>query len=651
MKNLLYIFNILLLSTSVSYGQYCNITVTPGDTTVCPGDSILIEGAGAISSSQLSFDFNSGTLPAGWSVDGGSNFSQICGPNPSGTNYYWASTTSTGEPNITTPSYDVSCGGTITFDMVYSVQGGTPPCEGPDLQNEGVELQYSLDGGSTWNSIVYYSPGGFELPSNPMTGGSSTTGPTAYTTWSTFNVTIPSGAYSTSTIFRWIQQFSSGSPNDNWGLDNINFQPLPCNDPNVVINWSNGYTDSSSFYITPTVDTFFVAYVYDTLGNYQCESDTLFISINTASLTYDLVDTVEIRCPNDTMTVDILNMANGTTPYTFNWSTGSTTNSSEVWSEDNKHDTLVYYVTITDGCGYIYDDSVVTIVNQILSIDTLMSGPSSACAPTGWVSAVPNSSSYTLDPGHQPYFNWTGPNTIPGSYSINATVMTDLPSGWYYFTLTDDVCSEMDSVFVDIENPPMAVLDANITSGCIPVNVTFTNSSQNTTHYTWDFGNGNIYNVNDQSSQSESFTSSSLVMLIAMDDSNCADTAYVAIDVVPCGCTNPIALNYNPLATIDDGSCILPTPTVIAPNVFTPNGDNENDIYVLNTTNAANIELVIVSRWGNIMYEGNGINPAWDGKTPGGSNADEGTYFYRYKVEGYSGEIIEGHGFLQLIRD
>ena len=111
-------------------------------------------------------------------------------------------------------------------------------------------------------------------------------------------------------------------------------------------------------------------------------------------------------------------------------------------------------------------------------------------------------------------------------------------------------------------------------------------------------------------------------------------------------------MNYDPNATVDNGSCVYPTPTVEAPNIFTPNGDGSNDFYFLNVTNATNVELVIVNRWGSMMYEGSGINPmpSWNGKTANGNEAQEGTYFYKYKVTGIEAETLEGHGFLQLVR-
>ncbi len=50
------------------------------------------------------------------------------------------------------------------------------------------------------------------------------------------------------------------------------------------------------------------------------------------------------------------------------------------------------------------------------------------------------------------------------------------------------------------------------------------------------------------------------------------------------------------------------------------------------------------------MFEQSGLNPAWDGKAPSGSEAVEETYFYKYTLTGINGDVLEGHGFLNLIR-
>lgn len=288
---------VFLVAYSFGYSQSnCAIDVTPMTGTLCPGDSILITATANLINTNQAFNFNNSTVPTGWSTSGSTAFSAPCGPSPNNTPYYWASTSS-GVPGITTASFDVSCGGYINFQMIYAIQSGGAPCEGPDQYNEGVSLQYSLNGGATWINIAYYAPNGTVLIGNPGTTAPGASGNTPFTVWNTFNVPIPAGALSTNTMFKWSQSSTSGTCCDNWGLDNviINSSGYPCGQ-GAVVNWSTGLMDTTSFYMVPTSDTAFVAYVYDTLGNYQCESDTVYINVHNDSFTFSLVDTVSVNC-------------------------------------------------------------------------------------------------------------------------------------------------------------------------------------------------------------------------------------------------------------------------------------------------------------------------------------------------------------------
>jgi gliding motility-associated-like protein len=645
MKNLLLPILFVLLMPFAGKSQVCNVFVTPLDTVICPGDSILVTALASMTSGGQQFNFNFGVLPPGWSTSGGSTYGQPCGSGSDGTSYYWASTAGSGTPQINSPAFDVGCGGSIDFDMVYSIQGQAAPCEGPDLANEGVSLQYSIDGGVTWIDIIYYSPGGYTLPANPGTSGSVASGATPYTTWGSFSVPIPPGAMTANTQFQWIQINSSGSSFDNWGIDNIVVAAGPCN--SATVDWdSDGMADSNQFWVAPLQDTIFVADVYDTNGVYQCSSDTINVTIYQNTMTYDVVDTLWAYCPTDSLPAEVLNFANAPLPYSVLWSNGDTTDLTMFGTNGNKKDTIYYYVEVTDVCGYTTPDTVVMIVNQTLEIDTMIQNPASACLPDGWVSATVVGATTTSG---QPFYHWEGPG-IGGPYQIDGTVMTDIPTGWYHFSVVDDVCEEHDSIFVDITNPPIADFSPPVASGCGPLDVSFVNASQNVTNYEWNFGDGSA--VSTDENPTHSFTMTSTVMLIASDNSGCADTAYASITVEPCGCTDPSADNYNPMATIDDGSCIYPYPTVSAPNVFTPNGDESNDLFFLKTTNATEITLIILNRWGNVMYEQTGPNPAWDGNAQSGAEAEEGTYFYKYIVKGVLPDnTLEGHGFLQLQRD
>ena len=217
------------------------------------------------------------------------------------------------------------------------------------------------------------------------------------------------------------------------------------------------------------------------------------------------------------------------------------------------------------------------------------------------------------------------------------------------YTVNDcgDTLVSTDTLY--ILDAPEAIFSASTVDGCEPLDVTFTNTSKHSDNYAWTFGNGQTATVNNLNAQTQTYIAPGTAQLIVSFDGQCPDTATITINAYVCGCTDPLATNYNPVATVNDGSCIFPYPTVIAPNVFTPDGNEENPFFELITTNATHIEFTITNRWGITMYTGSGINPVWDGKV-NGNPASEGVYFYQYTVTGVTGDTLEGHGFVELIR-
>lgn len=346
-----------------------------------------------------------------------------------------------------------------------------------------------------------------------------------------------------------------------------------------------------------------------------------------------------VFCANDSVMVTAT-ASTGFPPYTYQWSYAGQTGST-AYVPIMQNGTIDYYVTATDQCGNTGTDTVTVTMNQTLAIDTMMMFPASACTPDGAVSGMGQGIT------GQPHYHWEGPNS-GGPSQIDATVMQNLSPGWYVFTITDNVCSVTDSILLTSEPGPIADFSLSSISGCNPLNVTFTNNSQNATTFEWYFGNGNTANVNDLSSQTQTYTASADQVLIAINGP-CRDTAFASVLIVECGCTDPLATNYDPTAVQNDGSCIFPEPTVIVPNIFTPNGDANNDVFKLTTTNATEVTLKINNRWGNNVYVGSGLDPQWDGKIDGKIAAD-GVYFVQYTVKGLMGKEITGQGFLQLIR-
>lgn len=396
---------------------------------------------------------------------------------------------------------------------------------------------------------------------------------------------------------------------------------------------ADGFPDNME-YVTITATTITVC------GDTIVSTGTLWI-IDSVAIPINEPDPV-VPCVNDSVMVNV-SASGGAPPYTWSWSNGQTGDTAYLATITGALTGSVdYYVTVTDDCGYTNMDTVTVTLNQILVVDTMIAYPASSCEPDGAVAGFAAGITGT------PYYNWSGPGA-GNPNDIDASVWQNIPSGWYYFTIEDDVCIASDSIFVDQELPPVASFTANPTQGCSPLIVQFANNSQNATNYYWDFGNGNTFSTIGLGVSNESYTSDASIMLVASDGGNCADTAYASVFVVTCGCTDPVATNYDPAAQIDDGSCLYPTPEVVAPNVFTPNGDNDNDLFVLKSIHAIEIEMVILDRWGAVMYESKSANPAWDGKVASGNLASEGTYFYKYKATGVNGDTIEGHGFFHLI--
>jgi len=414
--------------------------------------------------------------------------------------------------------------------------------------------------------------------------------------------------------------------------------------------------DTVSLVINPVVDGLTEPMEYIEIGFYNVTvcGDSIYDSlllyvVDNYPMTWDLPDTLLTYCIQNVDQVEVTNFDFSIPPFGVDWSFNSTDNPVDLPLHTINADTTTYYVTLTDGCNQSFYDSVTYISNQTLVIDSLQAFNASTCdPPDGLVVAYPSGETEVLGIAFNHWVN------ADSSAFYNASVWdTGIPAGWYYFSIQDDVCTVFDSIEVQLDEAPIADFSFTPPGGCAPLDVVFTNNSSDiTVLYEWHFGNGDpVLTVGNMGDQSATYTSTAQVTLVAYDASMCPASKTLTIPVEPCGCTDPDAENYDPTATIDDGSCFYPLPVVVAPNVFTPNGDGDNDLFQLDAQNAVSIELTIVNRWGNVISISEGPNPVWDGTTIGGGIAVEGTYFYKYVATGSGGETVDDHGFVQLIMD
>jgi len=425
---------LIAISQNFVFSQTCDLIVTsPSPSQVCPGTQVTINAVATVVGANQSFNFNTSSLPTGWSVAGGANFGTLCGGGDG--SFYWASTAGSGVPFIQTAGFDICTGGTIAFDLRYAIQGAASPCEGPDEPDEGVALQYSLDGGATWITFEYFHPNGTIMTNNPGGNFPTTNGATPFTSWGTYTFPIPPGAISGNTIFRWVQTNSSGSCCDNWGIDNIFINAGPC--LNANIDWSTGETNVGNVGPIITRDSCIVASVYDNLGNFLCASApfcfTVFDPIIDAGSDQTLV------CQGGTTTVT----ASGGTG--FSWNNGVSDGVPFV----SPTGTTTYTVTGTDpnGCPATDDVDITVIVGTPPPLNagldrTICLGESVILTATGATT-----------------YDWN--NGGPNGQSVTPAATTT-----YIVTGGDGTCTVNDAVIITVVDPITPTFNA-IPDACV----------------------------------------------------------------------------------------------------------------------------------------------------------------------------------------
>ena len=90
---------------------------------------------------------------------------------------------------------------------------------------------------------------------------------------------------------------------------------------------------------------------------------------------------------------------------------------------------------------------------------------------------------------------------------------------------------------------------------------------------------------------------------------------------------------------------------VFFPNVFTPNRDGTNDAFGPYEFNRVEeYQLTIFNPWGQLLFSSNRPQHHWDGYTPDGLPAPDGTYYYVAKFKSPNGEQFDLSGSLTLLR-
>lgn len=154
--------------------------------------------------------------------------------------------------------------------------------------------------------------------------------------------------------------------------------------------------------------------------------------------------------------------------------------------------------------------------------------------------------------GIYPQYLWSGQTTPLSDINIPNPVFNTFLKGTYHlkFSVTDNHgCMAADSVSI-LNDAPRAIFVSDAEPGCSPLNVHFTNNSEDAISYSWNFGDGNI-SAEANPVHTFSNTSNSVqyfnVQLTAVNASNCIHTTNEYIVVYP----NPPLV----ISTFPDNAC------------------------------------------------------------------------------------------------
>lgn len=314
-------------------------------------------------------------------------------------------------------------------------------------------------------------------------------------------------------------------------------------------------------------------------------------------------------CAQGSETVTINGTQGGTFSSTSGLSISSTTGEIDLDNSTPGNYTVTYDFT-ENGCPYSTTTSVdILSLPQIVMEDTII-----LCEGETWLASASGADSYTWSDG------------VSQGDNVQGNVGTEI----YYVTGTSsNGCSSTDSVYIITSANPTIDISATPTTGTAPLEVSFVNNTIGADSYYWDFGNGTTTNDNATQLFTNYETSGTYqVVFTASNTQGCQSDTIIFIDVLK------LPLTYS------------------IPNVFTPNNDQTNDHFKINAQNVEALEVVILNRWGNVVFESTDVNFEWNGKVHNvGAECTDGTYFYKIKIEGEEGQLGEEHGFIHLVRD
>ncbi|MBW8683407.1 PKD domain-containing protein [Chitinophaga rhizophila] len=453
-------------------------------------------------------------------------------------------------------------------------------------------------------------------------------------------------------------------------------------------SWSPGTYGGDRVMVTPTDTTAYIVSATDAFGCIL--TDTVMVAVKpTPQPAFTALP--EVVCLGSDHTLTFTGTAGAAATYNWFDFSGATIHSGTAAGPydirfDNAGQYTIQLQITEDGCVSTIATEELTVSQPPEAVFTVSKTP--VCA--GEATTV------TFSGTHSPYaiptWNFGGGNIQDGDGFGPYTVVYPR-SGIITLRIQDGVCADTATALEVVAIPlPVADFTTDLTTGCAPATINFTNNSQLADSYQWTLGDGTQTN---EKAPLHDYTVPGVytVTMTAIAQGQCTSTitkpALISILTPPVASftaapgenvpvefkngtftfnnTSQFARNYlwdfgdgqsadtedaqhkyelpgsyrvtlyagNEIGCTDSIShawyIVTPDLVLEIPNAFSPNGDGMNDSWNIDGLKARpQATTEIYNRWGQIVFTGIGYTP-WDG-TRRGQPLPQGTYYYVIKT-------------------
>jgi len=357
----------------------------------------------------------------------------------------------------------------------------------------------------------------------------------------------------------------------------------------------------------------------------------------------------------------------GLVPYTYAWSSGGTA------AADSGLSAATYGLVVTDSNGCTVSDTNIVITEPSL-FTVSITGDTAICVGDSTLLEVPTGLSYTWSTG-----------ATSNSISVTPLVTTS-----YAVTVSNGNCNATATHTVSVAPLPTLLITGQ---DILCFSETTTLNAAGGTSYLWSTNDtgatlittplaGTFISVTSSNTCGSVTDSIWIEVLSSPVISAGADTTIIAganyqlqgsggpsylwspdIDLSCTACANPVAspefTTTYVLTVVDGNGCsssdsvqitVDETKSLFIPNIFSPNGDGNNDVLQVSGRGIERYEIRIYSRWGELVFSANDLTQSWDGRFRG-EQMDPAGFVYMVDIQ-FAGEseMQRFSGELMLVR-